>query len=92
MRLGNDYSPWELEWTIVRFVGYHNQERVHAAIGNVTPDDRYHGLGREILSRRKGIKRLTLERRKQENLRNAAWPHTGARPSLRETVEASENF
>ena len=34
---------------------------------------------RPTLSRRKRIKRLTLERRKKENPRNAAWPQTGAR-------------
>ncbi len=42
------------------------------AIGNVTPDDMYHGRQHAILSRREKIKRLTLERRKKENLRNAA--------------------
>ncbi len=41
-------------------------------IGNVTPDDMYHGREREILTRREKIKRLTLQRRKKENLRNAA--------------------
>jgi len=38
----------------------------------VAPDDMYHGRQREILTRREEIKRLTLERRKKENLRNAA--------------------
>jgi hypothetical protein len=42
------------------------------AIGNVTPDDVYHSRQRAILSRREEIKRLTLERRKKENLHNAA--------------------
>ena len=51
---------------------YYNHERVHEAIGNVTPDDMYHGRQHAILSRREKIKRLTLERRKKENLRNAA--------------------
>ena len=49
----------------------HNHERLHEAIGNVTPDDMYHGRQRAILSRREKIKRLTLERRKTENPRNA---------------------
>ena len=57
---------------LARFVEYYNHERLHEAIGNVTPDDMYHGRQRAILSRREKIKRLTLERRKKENLRNAA--------------------
>ena len=40
--------------------------------GNVTPDAMYHGRQRTILSHREKIKRLTLERRKKENLYNAA--------------------
>jgi len=77
VRLENYYSPWELERAIARFVDYYNHERLHEAIGNVTPDDMYHGRQREILTRREKIKRLTLQRRKKENLRNAAWPHRG---------------
>ena len=72
VRLENYYSPWELERALARFVEYYNHERVHEAIGDVTPDDMYHGRQRAILSRREKIKRLTLERRKKENLRNAA--------------------
>jgi transposase InsO family protein len=72
VRLENHYSPWELERAIARFVDYYNHERLHEAIGNVTPDDMYHGRQRAIASRREKIKRLTLERRKKENLRNAA--------------------
>jgi len=72
VRLENYYSPGELERAIARFVAYYNYERLHEALGNVTPDDMYHGRQREITSRRAKIKRLTLERRKKENLRNAA--------------------
>jgi putative transposase len=78
VRLENYYNPCELERAIARFVDYYNHERLHEAIGNVTPDDMYHGRRWEILSHRTKIKRLTLERRKKENLRNAAYPQTGA--------------
>ena len=61
-----------MERAIARFVEYYNHERLHEALGNVTPDDMYHGRQPAILSRREKIKRLTLERRKKENLRNAA--------------------
>ncbi len=72
VRLENHYSPWELERAVARFVDHYNHERLHEAIGNVTPDDMYHGRQLEILTPREQIKRLTLERRKKENLRNAA--------------------
>ena len=62
----------EVDLHIARFVAYYNHERLHEAIGNVTPDDMYHGRQYAILSRREKIKHLTLERRKKENLRNAA--------------------
>ena len=67
VRLENYYSPWELERALARFVDYYNHEWLHEAIGNVTPDDMYHGRQREIRSSRDRIKRLTLERRKKEN-------------------------
>ncbi len=68
----HNYSPWELERAVTRFVDYYNHERLHEAIGNVTPDDMYHGRQREIFTHREKIKRLTLQRRKTEHLRNAA--------------------
>jgi putative transposase len=52
VRLENYYSPWELERAIARFVDYYNHERLHEAIGNVTPDDMYHSRQRAIASRR----------------------------------------
>jgi hypothetical protein len=72
VRLENHYSPWELERAIARFVAYYNYQRLHEAIGNITPDDMYHGRQHAITRRREKIKRLTLERRRKENLPNAA--------------------
>ena len=72
VRLQNHCSPWELERALARIVEYYNHQRLDEALGNVTPDDMYHGRQRVVLSRRERIKRLTLERRKKENLRNAA--------------------
>jgi putative transposase len=72
VRLENPYSPWELERAVARFVDHYNHERLHEAIGTLTPDDMYHGRQREICTHREKIKRLTLQRRKKENLHNAA--------------------
>ena len=72
VRLENHYSPGELERAIACFVKYYKHGRFHEAIGNVTPDDMYHGRQHAILSRREKIRRLTLKRRKRENLSNAA--------------------
>jgi hypothetical protein len=41
-------------------------------MGELTPDDMVHGRQRAILGRQVKIKHLTLERRKKENLSNAA--------------------
>ncbi len=41
-------------------------------VGELTPNDMYHGRQCVILSRREEIKRLTLERREEENLHSAA--------------------
>jgi len=63
-----------MSWSAQRATSFPNcpSTGLHEAIGNVTPDEMYHGRQPAILSRREKIKRLTLERRKKENLRNAA--------------------
>ena len=61
--------PWELEGEISRFVEHYNNHRYHEALDNVTPADVYFGRHHEILSARDKIKRETLRRRKQENLK-----------------------
>jgi len=49
-------------------------------------------IGRSGLSLREKIKRLTLERRKKENLRNAAWPQTGARTLSKENGQSVQEL
>ena len=71
VRLENHYSPRELGQAIARFVNRFDTERLHEAIGNVTPDDMYHGRRREILAQREKIKRLTSQIRTKENPRSA---------------------
>ena len=71
VKLDNDYSPWELERAIGRFVERYNHRRYHESLQNVTPADVFHGRRREILTQREKIKRRTMDRRKRENLHAA---------------------
>ncbi len=57
-----------LEAAIGNFVDYYNHERYHESLNNVTPADVYHGRRREVLTKRAKIKRLTMQRRRKENL------------------------
>jgi transposase InsO family protein len=66
VKLEHYHFPWELETAIRDFVAYYNNERYHESLENVTPADVYHGRHREVLSERKRIKRLTMQRRKRE--------------------------
>ena len=68
VKLQNYYLPWELEREVERFVRYYNHERVHEALGNLTPADVYEGRGREIQTARERLKQQTLRRRRRYNL------------------------
>ncbi len=59
--------PSELQGAIGRFVNYYNHERYHEALGNITPVDVYYGRKDDILTRRKEVKRRTLQARKEHN-------------------------
>ena len=67
-KLDHRHFPWQLEQAIRDFVAYYNDERYHESLDNVTPSDVYHGRHHEVLSERKTIKRLTMQRRKKEYL------------------------
>jgi transposase InsO family protein len=56
--LENYYSPDELTDQLDLFIQYYNNDRYHEALQNLTPADVYYGRGRDILSRRKRIKKI----------------------------------
>ena len=65
--LENYYSPDELMDQIGFFVDHYNNGRYHEALNNLTPADVYYGKDREILSRRKRIKKETMVQRRRHN-------------------------
>jgi len=56
-----------METTIGQFVTWHNTERYHEALGNVTPADVCYGRREHILTRRVELKQKTLARRGRLN-------------------------
>ncbi|HEX9896302.1 MAG TPA: IS3 family transposase [Dehalococcoidales bacterium] len=69
--------PSQLERAIAAFVDYYNHRRYHKALGDVTPADVLYGRREEILERRKEVRILTINRRRDYN------------QSLRELVNAA---
>jgi len=65
--LENYYSPNELTDQLDLFIDYYNNDRYHEALNNLTPADVYYGRGRNILARRKRIKKNTMLQRRRYN-------------------------
>ena len=65
--LENYYSPDELKNQIGLFIEYYNNDRYHEALNNLTPADVYYGRSRDILTRRKRIKKQTMIQRRRDN-------------------------
>jgi len=65
--LENYYSPDELTDKIDLFIEYYNNHRYHEALDNLTPADVYYGRGREILTRRERIRKITMRQRRKYN-------------------------
>ena len=65
--LENYYSPDELIDQLDLFIQYYNNDRYHEALQNLTPADVYYGRSRDILSRRKRIKKKTMLQRRRYN-------------------------
>ncbi len=81
-------SPDQLSSEISGFIASYNSERYHEALGNVTPDDVYHGRRESILQQRARLKTRTLNRRRRENRRKKTQTRE-PKPSLDSTAENS---
>ena len=65
-------DPAALDAELGRIRGKYNTERLHAAIGYVTPDDEHHGRGPGIRrARAAGMRRAQAERIKQNRASKA---------------------
>ena len=69
VKLHHYYSPSELENAINDWVEYYNNERYHESLSNVTPSDVYFGREEKILQKRKQTKLRTIQKRRQEYLK-----------------------
>jgi len=69
INLQNYFSPSELETEIASFVAYYNNERNHESLNNLTPADVYYRKEKEILSKRREIKRRTMALRYRQNIK-----------------------
>ena len=58
--LENYYSPDELTDRLDLFIQYYNNYRYHEALQNLAAADVYYGRGRDVLARRKRIKKNTM--------------------------------
>ena len=70
--LENYYLQGELEAAIAAFVDHYNNHRYHESLGNLTPADVYFGRGTAILAEREKIRKLTIQNRRLNHLRQAA--------------------
>ncbi|WP_376781271.1 MULTISPECIES: IS3 family transposase [Sphingobacterium] len=69
VKLNNYYSPEELKESLEEFVNKYNNERYHESLKNLTPADVYYGRGELILKQRESLKKLAINNRKTEYLK-----------------------
>ena len=65
--LARNKPPDELIDQLNLFIQYYNNDRYHEALQNLTPADVYYGKSRDVLSRRKRIKKNTMLQRRRYN-------------------------
>ena len=54
------YSPGELKQRLAEFVNYYNNHRYHESIQNIIPADVYFGRDKQILKKRRMMKKKTM--------------------------------
>ena len=69
IRLDNYYLPEQLEKRLGEFVDYYNNEPYHESLNNTTPADVYFGREKQIMEKRKEVKRKTMKTRKRDYLK-----------------------
>jgi len=72
VKLEHYYSPEELEYRLEEFVDYYNNNRYHESLQNVTPADVYFGRDKQILEKRKIMKKKTMRERRKLYLLNSS--------------------
>ncbi len=70
--LENYYLPDDLEQQIGNFIEYYNHERYHESLNNVTPADVYFGRDKDIIRKRKTIKRNTIKQPRLQHQKKVA--------------------
>ena len=71
--LENYFLPGDLEAQIEAFVEHYNHLRYHESLNNVTPADAYFGRPKSIIKQRERIKRQTIEHRRLQHRKIAAY-------------------
>jgi len=69
IKLQHYYLPGELDHALKQFVEHYNNQRYQESLDNLTPADVYYGRDKDILTKREEIKKRTLKRRKQQNMK-----------------------
>ena len=71
--LENYFLPGDLKAQIEAFVEHYNNQRYHESLNNVTPADAYFGRAPAIIKQRERIKRQTIEYRRLQHRKLAAY-------------------